>query len=210
MPELLNSSGLIVRIDDATPTIGGETASWLGSSVASPQAAPALRGAVVNQYGTGRFPIGTRVSGRRGTFLVSVNMSAAGTARTIGYLTDNPADPSNRLTLGIDTSNRPLISFTSNRGTVVALVAPSYAAITTGTPVSIHVAWDSSQALDGTRFAFMRVRGEAIPSANWSTDPTSAWSSFMPTHLVLGVGVGGASAFNGTINSFQISDTVVT
>lgn len=209
---LLNSSGLVVKIPENVPTVtpgAWGTPLWTQTSLKDPIATPALAGATINNLmGVGAFSLNGRVSGVRGTIYTSYVAAANGTARTIWYLSDTQTGATNRIVLSIDTSNRPFISIRNNLGTVVALVTPTYTAIASGTRVNVFFSWDSTRAIDGSRFAILRVNSAAVPDANWATDPTTAWASFPPTYMVLGTGVGGQADANGQILSVQISDTV--
>lgn len=95
-------------------------------------------------------------------------------------------------------------------GSTVTLadVTPSYGAIAAGRPVHIRMTWDSENPVDGTRYASLTVNGAAIPSANWSTNPTASWTSFQPQYLVLAGNLLGATVFNGIIKSAQLSEAV--
>lgn len=179
----------------------------LGVGMASPVVVPLLPGQIVKTLGRGRLDLENRVSGRQGSIDLLVDVGAAGTARTVCYLTDNITAPANVIAVKIDTSNRPRVVITNALGVTVASVTPSYAAISAGQPVTIRVTWNSQAAVDGTRFASLRVNREFIPGANWATNPTAAWPSFQPTHLMLGGTLSDAD-FNGTIQVLQISETV--
>jgi hypothetical protein len=209
---LLNSSGLVVQIPENTPTMtpgAWGNPSWTKGSVGNPIVTPALRGAVINNLtGVGAFALNGQVSGIQGSVYTSFVTGTAGTARTIWYLTDNLASPANRIVLGIDTSNRPLLSIRDRGGVQVALVAPSYTAIGASVRVSVALSWNSVAAVNGSRFATFVVNGVAVADADWTTNPTSAWGSFSPTYCVLGAGVGGSSDANGQILSVQIANTV--
>jgi hypothetical protein len=132
----------------------------------------------------------------------------AGVVKTVFYLTDSLTSPTNYIALDVDASNRPLIKMTNNLGTIVASVTPSYTAITAGAPVRVQFAWDSVNLVDTARHASLLVNGTAIPSGNWTTDPTSAWASFRPTYLVIGQSLSTAD-YDGTVDSLQISNAVV-
>lgn len=133
---------------------------------------------------------------------------AAGSIKTVFYLTDSLTSPTNYIALNIDASNRPILKMTNNLGTVVANVTPSYTAITAGYAVRVQIAWDSVNLVDATRHATLLVNGVAIPSGNWSTDPTAAWDSFRPAYLVVGKSLSTAN-YDGTVESIQISTAVL-
>lgn len=72
-------------------------------------------------------------------------------------------------------------------GTVVGEVTPSGPAIAANRTVHVRLAWDATNPVNGLRYANLVINGETV-DGDWSTDPTSAWSAFRPTHLVLGQG----------------------
>lgn len=131
-------------------------------------------------------------------------------ARTICFLTDNPASPTNYIAIKLDSTNRPFVQMTNSLGTVVGVVTPSTPAIGPSRTIVIRFAWDSSNAVDvpSGRRASLRVDQELVGGGTWTTSPTSNWDSFQPTHLVLGGGIAGAADFNGSIPSVQVSNTV--
>jgi hypothetical protein len=92
--------------------------------------------------------------------------------------------------------------------TTIADVTPSYTTIAAGQPVHVRMTWDSENPVSGTRYASLSVNGAAIPSVDWSTNPTSIWTAFQPQYLVLASGLLGVAAFNGTVRSAQLSETV--
>lgn len=173
-----------------------------GATQGPPEVFPTLPNGIVSISGGGIFSLsrGTDlVIGRnRGTLDVWVTMPTAGTARTIAYLTDNPTTPTHYMMLGIDSSNRPLLRWTNDAGTTVALVVPSFSAIPAGARINARMAWNALTAVEGTRFGYLRIEAgrTVVPDANWTTDPTSAWAAFQPTHLIVGVGIGGAGDFS--------------
>jgi len=210
MATLLNSSGLIVNIDEAVPTVSGFGApSWVKGSVGDPKASPVLGGSVTNPSGFGKFSLNGLVRGIRGSIQVTFVTGASGMQRTLGYLTDNLTTPTNRIVIGIDAMNRPYLNIKDYAGVDKAIVAPTYTAIPSGSQVTALMSWDSTQAIDGTRFALLQVNRGAVPSGDWTTNPTATWTSFQPTSVVLGFGVGTDSDFNGQILAFQISNDVV-
>jgi len=71
--------------------------------------------------------------------------------------------------------------------TTVGEVTPSGAAIPAGRTVHVRLSWDSVNLVNGVRYANLVINEEAVDT-DWSTDPTTAWTHFQPTHLVLGQG----------------------
>lgn len=211
MTTLLNSSGLLVTIEEAIPTVSGFGApSWVKGSVGNTRVAPVLNGSVANPSGSGKFSLAGKVLGIRGSIQTSFITGATGVRRTIAYLTDNPTTPTNLIVIGVDELNRPFISIRDYAGVVKALVSPTYPGIlAAGLQVNVIVSWDSTQAIDGTRFALLQVNRSSVPIGDWTTNPIAAWTSFQPTDVVLGFGIGGDLDFNGQIFAFQISNATV-
>jgi hypothetical protein len=120
--EMSGAAGKYVRTNMAVPTalIGG-TPTWRGSSMAPLSVVPLLPGLCFDARGRGvyplshpgRFPRGTRISGRRGTMDLWLTLGAIGTARTVAYLTDVPEGEfqANFLAITLDASNRPGLEF---------------------------------------------------------------------------------------------------
>ena len=132
----------------------------------------------------------------------------AGPERTVLYLTNNLTTPTKYILLAVDSLDRPLLRITDAVGTLVAEVTPSSTAFSLGDPISVRLSWDSENLLlDSTRHASLTVNGVAVPDVDWTTDPTSDWTSFQPTYLVIGQGLG-ASDFNGVMGNTQLSNLV--
>lgn len=120
--EMPGAAGKYVSTNMAIPTslIGG-TPTWKGASMRQPTVSPLLPGLCFEAHGWGRFPLsqpgrfprGTRISGRRGTMDLHITLGAIGTARTVAYLTDGIAGEyqANFLAVTIDTANRPALEF---------------------------------------------------------------------------------------------------
>lgn len=72
-------------------------------------------------------------------------------------------------------------------GTIVGEVTPSGSAIPEARTVHVRLAWDSANPVNGLRYANVVINDEVV-DGDWSTDPTSSWAAFRPTHLVLGQG----------------------
>ncbi len=211
---LLTGNGLLVTIEEATPTIpaGGPWGSpfYNQGSLNTQQVTPVLPKTVANNSGTGRFNLNAKVTGVRGTILVSYVTGAGGMQRTLCYLTDSYTTPSKRIVIGLDGLNRPYAVITNNLGTVVAQVNPTYTGSPAGFQGQALLSWDSTAALDGTRFALLKANGQQVPSGDWATSPTTAWNSFVPAEIVLGFAVGSDVDFNGQIIGVQVSNDTIT
>lgn len=288
-----------------------------------------------------RFTRGSRLHGRAGTVDIWTILGGDGTARTLCYLTDNPAAPGNVIAVRIDSQNRPLLSLTQGTAMPVAAsgtlsfsanatntedvtidtktytfeaaltdvdgnvqleasslatlrnliaainlepwgagsayaasttahptaraeagvgnsmvavsiqagavgnaiattenlldgqwdngatmiggsdgdlvteaeITPSGTAVPSDAPVHVRLAWDSESRLPGVhRHASFSVNGRPALVADWSTDPVTPWSSWQPTHLVLGAGLQSLYLepdFNGTLRAVQVSNLVL-
>ena len=193
--KILNSCGLDVRID-----VGPQ------GSLTDPIVAPNLPGAVFDQQGVGTFPLNGVLSGVRGSITVTLITGTAGTARTVLFLTES-ASINDTVLIALDSSNRPFAGITDNAAVVKGQTAGSGAAIAAGQPLTIRLAWDSTQAIDGARFTLLRLEPNTL--TNWTTNPVAAWTPFLPTLLISGQGVSGGSDFNGTILSIQASNQTI-
>jgi len=156
---------------------------------------------VFDEAGTGRFAL-SGVSGVRGTVELFLRTGTSGTARTFFALTDG-ADPSvatNYLTIGLDASNRPILTMTNAAGSVVMAVATALPPYADNYPLRVRFSWDSQQALDGTRRAVLVVNDMPVMPASWTTNPVANWTSFVPTAVFL----------YETVLSAQMSETTTT
>lgn len=210
---LLTGNGLLVTFEEATPTLSAP-ASWASPSfnqgpLRTQQVTPVLPQSVARNTGTGRFSLGSKVSGVRGTLLVSYVTGESGMQRTLCYLTDNLVTPSNRIVIGLDGMNRPYAVLTNNVGVTVAQVNPTYAGVPAGAQGQVILSWDSTAALDGTRFSLLKTMNQLVPSGDWATSPTTAWNSFVPTDIVLGFAAGADQDFNGQVIAVQVSNDTV-
>lgn len=205
------SSQNLILPNMATPAV--MTPTWGGSSMAAPTVVPLLPEQAFQATGRGGQSLtkyggqGPALSGVRGSIDLLVLLGAAGTARTVCFLTDSLATPTRYLAIKIDTSNRFRAVFTNNLGTIVGSVTPSYAALAASQVATVRFTWDSTAAVSGGRFASLRVNREMIPDADWATDPVAVWNSFQPTHLMLGGSLSDAD-FNGTVQVLQASNIV--
>jgi hypothetical protein len=223
-PNDMPGSSRFVKTNMVVPVeaVVGLNPVWTGSSMTPHMVTEILPQLAYSGRGTGvfdldqpdvppkdvRFTRGPRASGQQGTIELLFVTGAVGVARSLCYLVDNPVNPTNYLGVGIDTSNRPFVSWTDELGVVNALVIPSTAAIGENRIVKVRATWNSVQVIDGTRHGTFTVNGEAIPTGDWSTDPIAPWGYFPSTHLLLGMGIGGASDFNGEIKLCQVSNFV--
>jgi len=217
MPNEMPGAGMLVQTNMGTPTVGlNQGPNWsTGSSMLGHTVVPLIPSVAFNSRGRGVQSLtlegdhGPRLSGVRGTLDLLLIMGASGTARTICVLTDNPSSPTKYIAIKIDTSNRPFVIIKDSLGTTVAQVGPNFAAIPAGQTVSVRMAWDSQNIVDAasTRRATFKVNRDAVASSDWTTNPTANWTSFQPTHVMLGASLGDAD-FNGTVSAVQLSNVV--
>lgn len=208
-------SGMFLQTNMAVPAVGVNQAANLGGSAMQPHTAvPLLPSMAFSARGTGTQSLtldasGPRLSGVQGSLDLLISMGAAGTARTVCVLTDDPASPTRYLAIKIDTTNRPYLVMTNAAGTVIAQVGPSFAALVSGQTAAIRMAWDSRNIVDvpTDRRATFKVNRTPVASSDWSTNPNANWTSFQPTHIRLGVSLGDAD-FNGVISAVQVSNVV--
>lgn len=125
----------------------------------------------------------------------------AGPERTVLYLTDDLVTPTRYLLIAVDNLDRPLVRITDAGGTLVGEVTPSYASGNAGDVVNVRFTWDSASGS-----ASLLVNGVLVDVADWTTNPTVPWTSFTPTYLVVGEGLGAASEFNGSVASVQVAN----
>lgn len=209
---LLNSSGLLVDVRESVPmvTLGNwHSPSWSkGASVDPPNVTVLLPNNRFTGAGLGWFDL-EGVSGVRGTVSVSLVVGAPGTVRDFAIITSNRTTLSPRMVLSVDGLNRPLVELQDSLGVTVASTMASYTPILEGSLVTLLFSWDATQAIEGLRFAKLRVQSGSAPSNDWVVAPTTAWSAFVPTSVGLGSGSGANPEFNGQILSLQISNEVV-
>lgn len=219
MTEILNSSNLVVRIDNATPTPEGTgpwgSVSYPQGNIKNPVAYQRLAGSVGDVESAGTFALNGLLFGIRGTIEATVLVGATGADRSIGYLAQT-LGASNRILLAMDAMNRPFCLIQDASGVTVAKVIPTWTSnLVAGQQVTIRLCWDSTQAIDGTRFAVLMIGPNKATGTDWMTNPTTTWTSFAPGYIVLGDAPSGGGApalsgFNGQILSFQVSNSVVT
>jgi len=96
---------------------------------------------------------------------------------------------------------------------VIAEVTPSGPARDDFAPLRIRLAWDSINPIPGAgggRHVTLRVNNELIDPADWSVDPTTPWTHFLPAYVVLGEAYGAVADFDGAIHTWQGSEVVTT
>lgn len=219
MTDLLTGTSLVVKIDNATP-VASSPGPW--GSVSYPQgsnqnavAYQRLSGSVGDAQSFGTFALNGLMTGIKGTIVTTVLVGAPGSDRSIGYLSQT-LGASNRILLAMDGMNRPFCLIQDASGTVVAKVIPTWSSnLSVGQQVTIKLCWDSTAAIEGTRFTLMQIESNKVAGTDWMTSPTTAWTSFIPAYVILGDALAGGGApaltgFNGQILSFQVSNSVVT
>jgi phosphatidylserine decarboxylase len=94
--------------------------------------------------------------------------------------------------------------------TTQAAVTPGVGYPVVGENVLVHtqMKWDTSNFVDGVRHVSLVTNEARVPDIDWSTDPTSAWAHFVPTHLVLAGPALGDAEFNGSVVAAQLSESL--
>lgn len=210
MAKILNSQELEANILEGVPVSTPTGPLWVNGTLADLRVSTALPGSAISQFGPGAYSLEDKVFGVRGTILASFITGQPGSQRVVGYLTDNLSNPANRILIGVDAMNRPFISIRNILGDQVVSAGPTNPSLPANYQITILLSWDSTQAIDGVRFARFQLNRAAAPENDWNIDPTSPWTPFRPTHLVLVHEVATNMVFNGEIVSFQVSNQVDT
>lgn len=123
--EIPGNAGFLVHTNLAPVTAGvGIPPTTLGRAMRPNTAVPLLEQSAFQAWGRGtwdldepnippadiRFTRGPRLSGVRGTLDLWMELGLDGTARTVCYLTDNPAAPTRVIALRVDSQNRSLLT----------------------------------------------------------------------------------------------------
>jgi len=198
MPNILYPSGMVgdLTMNPGLPMVGVGMAPTL---VTQP-----LPGLGFASSGLGKTSVST-LTGRQGALEVWLTTGATGSARSVVVLSDGGA---NYLEVLLDANNRVSLIHKNDAGVTIAALTSQYSAEASGVRMRLRYTWDSTKAIDGSRFALFRKNGEA--ASTWATDPTSVWSGFYPTVVYLGVGgIGTGTSFNGSIDKVQVGTQVV-
>jgi len=216
-----HGSNVLVTNQMATPNTTGGAPLWdAGSSMLAPAiSARAFSDQVFSVAGRGRwalsepgrFPRGSRISGRQGSIDLVIDSGSNGTTRSIFSVADRM--PVTRIMhIAIDTSNRPHIEWMDLGANAVARGTPSGPGNGSNTKLHIRCVWDCTTPVHGARHIRLQVNGVDVPDADWSpVDPTSPWTPFRPEYLITMEPpnlLGAFDSFNGSIESIQISNTV--
>lgn len=180
-----------------------------GTVVPTPNVVQQLPGGSVLLSGIGDHPLSGRLSGRQGTLDVSLVTGTPGSARAVAFLVNNAMTPTKYIGIALDASNRPFALLSVDGAlTVYGQSTPSSAPLIAGTPLLCRLAFSSTGVIEGGFFAAFELGGDDNLQ-DWVTYPSTAWSYFVPTYLLLGVGnLGGLADFNGKLNSVQASDLI--
>lgn len=180
----------------------------VGAAQKAPMVTPLLPGQVFTALTKGEYAV-DRVTGRQGAMDLWFKTGAAGSTRALATLLDQPTGRYVQIFLG--TTNAVNLAHYDATGVLKAQITDQLGAEGTGVPLRYRYSWDSTRAIDGTRFALFRKIDTAV--STWAVDPQAAWTSFNPTHVFVGfapAGIGSASEFNGTIQKVQVGSQVVT
>lgn len=172
--------------------------SWGGVAMPAPRVYPKVPHMVFDAPGIGIWPVDGPSS--RGDMDVTLVTGAGGSVRYICTLVNTGS--SSLLTLGLGTTNQPLVIIHDVTGATIAGFNGS-SVFASGVRLRIRLTWDSQEPSVGGQHAGVMLNGEAAPGT-WTTPPTSSWTPF----VVNQVNVGGlpplASAFNGTLENAQL------
>lgn len=198
---ILMPTGLVMDVGVIAPVNG--TGNY-GASIVSP-VMPGIR-----VYGTGEFPV-TRLSGLRGTMRVSlVTGTAGGTGQAVAAI--SVTGTSLFLGLMLNTSNKPVVIIRDQYGAAIAESEPLVgSAIAAGTPIEVVFSWDSTGVVDqGLRAGALITMNTLSGVPGWTIAPTTAWATFVPNVLYVGLPPTGFSLvpFTGSIEVVQVSDEV--
>ncbi len=150
-----------------------------------------------------RFIRGSRIAGGQGTLEVHAQLNAAGSARALCFLTDVEGG-SNVIVLRVAANNAPNVTITDHMG-VTVVATNNTTALGSGARIRLRVAWNSVNPVSGANYAVVSLNGVEL---TYSTAPTTAWTAFKPTLLMLAGAQGALSDFNGTIEVVQASNAV--
>ncbi len=197
----MSGPGILSDYLFSTPNNGlGNNAGWVTTTT--------LPGSPVQHFrGIGTNDVTGILNPRQGTLEVFCKVGAAGTARAVAFVMPTGAPDTNNKAIGValDTTNRPLAFLSDFAGVVVATSAPSGSAVTSGSLLTLRLAWNSQAAVNGLRFASLRVNGEMIPDAEWGSGALATWTPFVPTQVAIGISDTTLSYadFNGTLYAVQ-------
>lgn len=172
----------------------------VGASMGPNLISPVLPGVAFSTRGLGKFPV-SKLTGRQGAIDMWVTLGATGSLRSLLVLTDGDAV----VTIHLGTDNRINLTHQSQTHVLVADLTNGFAADVAGSRFRLRYTWDSTQPVDGPKYAMLRKNEE-----KGNVLSGSAWTSFYPTEVWLGVAIGVTLDFNGTIDKVQIGSSVVT
>ena len=194
---ILSPAGYLLDVNIVAPVNG--TGTHGGNVVSIP-----LPGCVLQLRGSGEFsPL--NLSGRQGTIRVDCTTGAAGSAQALAFLA---VSPSILLGVALDATNRPYAILTDVLGNLIDQSEPFGPALASGVPLSLLLAWDSTDVVRDDLHAAFLVNNEQI--ADWVSSVPS-WTPFVPVVVYIGTSLGGGGYVNflGTIGKVQIGNSVV-
>lgn len=175
----------------------------VGSQMAPVAVYPSLPGVAFSSQGLGKFAV-DKLTGRQGALDMWLTTGAIGSARSLVVLSNGVT----YVEILLDATNKISLIHKAETGVTIAALTSQYAAEGSGVRMRLRYTWDSTRAIDGSRFALFRKNEEA--AVTWATDPTVGWNGFFPTFVYLGVGgIGTGTSFNGSIEKVQIGSQVV-
>lgn len=159
---------------------------------------------------------GSQISRGLGDLPVPVMSSAAGTLRlhvitpsiascAVVFLVDSTTAPKGYLGIGLDSNKRAFLVVKDHDGAVVAQTTSSAANGATGVPLAILFSWNANIG-----YVSLNINNVNSPSGDYTTNPSKAWTPFVPAAIALGPGyIPALSAFPTAsgIQSVQYSPT---
>jgi len=168
-------------------------------------------GQILTVQSTGEFALDQAMNAKQGQIHVRALTGVPGTPRALAFLVDNVSAPTRFFGFGLDSGNRPMVFMQDRDGTLIGeFTSLSTDEVGEGYFLDLVLAWQSTAALSGTRFALVTQYGQL--DFGWATDPTASWTPFVPTGLLVGTINGTVSPgsfesleyFNGTIQRVRV------
>ncbi len=192
-------------------TITYDTTLTSSGMVSRPIVTQVLPGTVAALRAVGIHELTRRPVGTRGTLEVLCTVAAGAGDQVIAQLTDTPDNPGSGFFLAISAAKRFVAGVWDRFGANVAsTMVTSGKVFTPGDVVKLTLAWDSTQPIFEGKYVAFGIDDEAFPEFDWSPDPLSTWVPVLPTHMVIGVALGGPfSDFTGVVQLATASDAVL-
>ena len=169
-----------------------------------------LPGGRIQASGSGRQPLaaGTFLA-QRGSISVRYKAGPGGAEMALVSLSNDVSV----LGFKVDTFNRVFAILEDIDGAIVGESDPLGPTVLNGQVVTATLSWDSQAVIPNAEglYAKFTVNNVVRVSAGWSaTLPSSSWTSFAPTSLMLGMNlVSPGEDFDGVVQKVQVSDLII-